>query len=90
MATQFSSSSYGIEMQSMVKICMNMQKNGLLPGIGSGKNKSIKFTSDEIDFSKRNDTTYPLRLNCIITQQNQKHYFPFVKHAKNSRWKLSK
>ncbi len=87
--TQFENSPYGAEVQSVINTCMDMQKKGLLPGINAGEDKSMKFESDGIDFTKRNEVAYPLRLNCNVIKHGQRHSFSFVKQSSASKWKLS-
>lgn len=86
---QFADSLYGIEMQSMMNTCIEMQTNGLLPGVEAGMDASLEFMSDEIEFSNRNDISYPLQLKCIVVKYGQGHFFQFIKQSSNSKWKLS-
>ncbi len=85
----FKNSPMGIEVESMGHTCLEMKKNGLLPGIDSGEDSHFKLKTEGVAFSKRNDVTYPLQLNCILVEDSQEQSFPFVKQSSNSEWKLS-
>jgi len=87
--TQFANSPYGSEIESMMKTCMVMKENGLLPGLDAGEDKSLELTSDGIDFSERNTVNYPIQLNCVVISHDQERSFPFTKQSSNSEWKLS-
>ena len=88
--TQFANSPYGLETKSMVDTCMEKQKKGLLSGVNPGESKSIEFSSEGVNFSDRDNVTYPLQLNCIVIKQDKKHSFSFIKESKHSQWELSK
>ncbi len=85
----FKNSPMGIEVGSMGHTCLEMKKNGLLPGIGSGEDTPFELKSESVAFSERNDVTYPLQLNCILVKDSQEYSFPFIKQSSNSEWKLS-
>ncbi len=88
METKFEKSPYGKELLSMLHKCMESKEDGLLPGLGAGEDKSLEFTSDEIEFSQRNNVTYPLRLSCIVIDRDRKRTFFFTKQTPTSEWTL--
>ncbi len=59
------------------------------PEIDAGEDTPFELKSEGVEFSKRNDITYPLQLNCIIVRDGQEYSFPFIKQSSNSEWKLS-
>ncbi len=85
----FKNSPMGIEVGSMGHTCLEMKRNGLLPGIDSGEDTPFALKSESVAFSERNDVTYPLQLNCIVVKDGQEYSFPFIKQSSNSEWKLS-
>ncbi len=85
----FKNSPMGIEVGSMGHTCLDMKKNGLLPGIDAGEDTPFELKSESVAFSERNDVTYPLQLNCILVKDSQEYSFPFIKQSSNSEWKLS-
>ncbi len=87
--TIFTNSPMGIEVSSMGQTCLDMKENGLLPGIDAGVDTPFELKTEGVEFSKRNDVTYPLQLNCIIVIDGQEDSFPFIKQSSNSEWKLS-
>ncbi len=89
-AMKFQNSAYGVEMQNMINVCMQNQKNGQLSGIRSGKDMSMEFFSDEVDFSSRDNTRFPMKLNCTVVQNNKEHSFPYVKESKGGKWRLNR
>ncbi len=89
MESKFASSPYGIEVKSMVHACLEMKENGLLPGIDAGEDTPFELKNEGVEFSKRNDVTYPLLLNCILVKDDQEYSFPFMKQSPNSKWNLS-
>ncbi len=88
-AGTFKNSPMGIEAGSMLDICVEMKKNGLLPGIDSDEDTHFELKIEGMAFSKRNDVTYPLQLDCILVKDSQEQSFPFIKQSSNSEWKLS-
>jgi len=84
---QFEKSLYGDELEAMMTVCMDLQKSGGLPGLAGGE-RPLEFKSDTIDFSARNEVSYPLRLNCFVHEGKKRHRFVFVKEAPAADWEF--
>ncbi len=89
MEKEFAESGYGMEMRSMVETCMNMSKNGDLPGIEGGEDQSLEFSSEEMDFSEKDGVSYPLRLKCMIAKGEAPALtFTFNRETADTDWAL--
>lgn len=86
---EFSQSRYAAEMQSMMDVCMTMQKNGDLPGIAGGENRSLEFSTEQIDFSKKDEVGYPLQIKCMVSGDGQAQTFTFSRQTADADWMLA-
>jgi len=85
---EFAKSRYGVEMLSMMNVCAAMQRNGNLPGIRGGADRTIEFGSEEMDFSKKDDVVYPLQMQCTVTKDGKTRAFTFNKAKAGADWML--
>ncbi|MDD9820765.1 MAG: hypothetical protein OXR07_07790 [Nitrospira sp.] len=85
---EFAKSRYGVEMQSMVDVCIDMQRNGDLPGIRGGEDLTMEFGSESVDFSKKDDVVYPLQLQCMVIKDAEMLAFTFNKETVDADWTL--
>jgi len=85
---EFAKSRYGVEMQSMMDVCMTMQRNGDLPGISGGEDTAIEFGSESVDFSKKDDVVYPLQMQCMVIKDEEMLAFAFNKETADADWTL--
>jgi len=83
---EFSQSRYAAEMQSMMETCMAMQRNGDLPGIAGGENRSLEFATGQIDFSKKDEVDYPLQIKCMVSGDGQARTFTFNRETPDAGW----
>jgi len=86
---EFSQSRYAAEMQSMMETCMAMQRNGDLPGIAGGENRSLEFATGQIDFSKKDEVGYPLQIKCTVSGDGQARTFTFNRETPDAGWMLA-
>lgn len=85
---RFERSSYGKEIQEMMNVCISMQRDGRLPGIGAGENRSLRFSSGGVDFSEKDSPKYPLNLDCRIEGEGAESVFTFRKKTPGGNWVL--
>ncbi len=84
----FSKSPYGMEMKSMMNVCIAMQQNGDLPGVMGGEDKALELVVEPVDFSKKDDVSYPLQMKCMLIKDDQTQPFTFNKETMDADWML--
>ena len=96
MAVDFENNPYEVEVAGMIETCMEMQRDGLLPGVTGGEDRSLEFMSDGvvslkadgIGFSNNDAGRYPLTLNCTVIKGNGKKIFFLSKPSPGAEWVL--
>jgi len=86
---RFERSFYGKEIQGMMSVCISMQTDGRLPGIGAGENPSLRFSSGGVEFSEKDNPRYPLALDCRIEGEGAEAVFTFRKKTPGGKWILA-
>ncbi len=88
--SRFEASPYGSALRDMMTACTTMQHNGELPGIEAGESESLRFATEGIPFSDKDHVRYPLKIDCLIADDNGETAFTFRKEHADGEWLLVK